>query len=524
MWFVLGLSARSIKTSAFMSLRQRMKGRERFLTGTTTDNNAFVMRIGDHLVVEFGVTGNACFAFPASDSRLSLEGSDLTIYDLKHQPGRTKLSHSGDWEWKFNNALRELLRQAAPAKSPPQATYAVAKGSTLDGPSAHGSAYGASPPPNNYLDSRYKPHDPIDLAPNHPLRTTPPVDRGTGDTPNREANRASTQPASQAPNPDAGRYRPAFTPPSDAAPVSRHVVQAGNTESQDLPENPVRMSPTVHELLKIRCKRYGVHFEEATSSRPRWWIHLTNLESALAIAELARSIGFAHVPGKGFYGDRPILPLANDARTTNAQGTKLNAIDGPVDPAIQVKPAVPSAQTGQLPEPVHLGGVDPPINPVKMSPMVHEALKLRCKRYGVTFQEATLNRPRWWVHLKNPDSAPGVAELARSIGFVHVPARGYYADQTGATDSAIARNSPDQAIKSTATVGAADQSTHDKQIELLKRLCNVEGVAYIDNRPKGGAFWVRMLETSASTSLVSLLKRMNFKYASGKGYYLSGND
>jgi hypothetical protein len=52
----------------------------------------------------------------------------------------------------------------------------------------------------------------------------------------------------------------------------------------------------------------------------------------------------------------------------------------------------------------------------------------------------------------------------------------------------------------------------------------VEGVAYIDNRPKGGAFWVRMLETSASTSLVSLLKRMNFKYASGKGYYLSGND
>lgn len=106
MWFVLGDDARANRTPEFKELRSRMTGRDRVLAGnTTSDNNAFVMRIGKLLLIEFGVTGNACFVFDADNFRTDLEQRQLSITELKQAARATKLTHQSAWEFKFDNEI-----------------------------------------------------------------------------------------------------------------------------------------------------------------------------------------------------------------------------------------------------------------------------------------------------------------------------------------------------------------------------------------------------------------------------------
>lgn len=61
MWFALGSDARGRRGEQFDDFRSRAKGRLLDLGGTTADNNAFVMRVGRYLLVEFGAHGNAMY-------------------------------------------------------------------------------------------------------------------------------------------------------------------------------------------------------------------------------------------------------------------------------------------------------------------------------------------------------------------------------------------------------------------------------------------------------------------------------
>lgn len=116
MWFVLGTDARGNPSSAFMELRKRMLGRDRVLTDNNHQNNAFVMRIGPLLVIEFGVTGNACYAFAAADFRTGLDRKIFTITELKQKTQATRLSHMSHWEGRFDYELRKLLQSVPLSK------------------------------------------------------------------------------------------------------------------------------------------------------------------------------------------------------------------------------------------------------------------------------------------------------------------------------------------------------------------------------------------------------------------------
>lgn len=116
MWFVLGASARRNPSQEFKELRLRMEGRRRHLDGTTTDdNNAFVMRIGDHVFVEFGVTGNACFIHNWRDINAELESDKLHIDAVlknkttPRQKKEERLTHSGRWESTFDAMICPLI-------------------------------------------------------------------------------------------------------------------------------------------------------------------------------------------------------------------------------------------------------------------------------------------------------------------------------------------------------------------------------------------------------------------------------
>lgn len=131
MWFALGTSASARSGAQFTDFRERAKGRLLDLEGTTPDNNAFVMRIGAYLAVEFGASGNAFFLFrwdslkPHMLSALTSGRARQGVYisDLKHESHEVKLRHVDSpvalksWEQKFDDTLKTLIGRA-PEKSP----------------------------------------------------------------------------------------------------------------------------------------------------------------------------------------------------------------------------------------------------------------------------------------------------------------------------------------------------------------------------------------------------------------------
>lgn len=117
MWFVLGGDARRNRGSAFVEVRKRMAGFDRVLAGNNDGNNAFVMRIGPMLVIEFGVVGNACYVFTASDFHTDLSKPGLSILELKQREGAVRLSHNHQWEHRFNTELTRKLRSSPGARA-----------------------------------------------------------------------------------------------------------------------------------------------------------------------------------------------------------------------------------------------------------------------------------------------------------------------------------------------------------------------------------------------------------------------
>ena len=113
MWFVLGADAWANRSPAFVELRKRMNGRDRVLTNSPPQNNAFVMRIGPLLVIEFGVTGNACYVFDVADFRTSLDDYHLSLHQLKQRVSAKRLSHTLYWESRFDLEMGQLLQMGS---------------------------------------------------------------------------------------------------------------------------------------------------------------------------------------------------------------------------------------------------------------------------------------------------------------------------------------------------------------------------------------------------------------------------
>jgi len=117
MWFALGTDAQYRRGEQFNDFRNRAKGRLLDLDGTTADNNAFVMRVGRYLLVEFGSKGNAMYVFewdalgqPLLDTLISgrVRGS-VSIHLLKDSSNLERLIHRDSsaqtWEQKFDAYL-----------------------------------------------------------------------------------------------------------------------------------------------------------------------------------------------------------------------------------------------------------------------------------------------------------------------------------------------------------------------------------------------------------------------------------
>lgn len=123
MWFAMGSSASSRRGGRFGEFRERAKGRLLRLERTTADNNAFVMRIGAYLAVEFGSAGNAFYLFrwdslsPSLLESLNSGRASATIHiaDIRGDDNEDTIQHRDSpvalksWEQKFDDKLTKLI-------------------------------------------------------------------------------------------------------------------------------------------------------------------------------------------------------------------------------------------------------------------------------------------------------------------------------------------------------------------------------------------------------------------------------
>ncbi|RUQ40668.1 MAG: hypothetical protein EKK69_04795 [Candidatus Competibacteraceae bacterium] len=130
MWFALGSEAQNCRSEAFKDFQHRARGRLLNLTHTTANNNAFIMRIGEYLAIEFGAKGNAFYlvrwdSIPATLLQNLLSGnerSDVSIHGLKHHNHICRLIHTKNtvptWEQNFDNTISSLIgrRPEEPAR------------------------------------------------------------------------------------------------------------------------------------------------------------------------------------------------------------------------------------------------------------------------------------------------------------------------------------------------------------------------------------------------------------------------
>lgn len=153
MYFVLGTDAMQNSDADFKQLRNEMTGRLLHLYAAgAPSNNAFLMRIGEHMVVEFGAKGNACFVF---DSRrelpFKLQGYVAgNTSELKHEKRVARLLHidrkDESWEQHFQRELRGLLNV-----TPAQTVGREGPATRLATPTAAARTASPRPPANTVL-------------------------------------------------------------------------------------------------------------------------------------------------------------------------------------------------------------------------------------------------------------------------------------------------------------------------------------------------------------------------------------
>ena len=303
MWFVLGADARNNRTSAFVSLRERMKGRYRELGDVNPANNAFVMCIGPLLVIEFGVTGNACYVFVASDFDTDLNRKTLKLYELKQRRAvKERLSHSGNWEPKFDHLIGDLLKKT-PHQRGLQARSEV-RGSTVEA--------------SRSLKPTLQPPPPA------PPTLTPAKAQALAKSmfPQPPASSVSSASATPAKDPGVKTIWPSYTPPkaverpepsSDDSlknPVFKPDSSSGLRADAEQAKSGVTASTTgasapeydpLINAVKVSCEKYGVMCEDNRHKGGAFWVLMPERHHRLGFSKLLETLGFKYAEGKGFW-------------------------------------------------------------------------------------------------------------------------------------------------------------------------------------------------------------------------------
>lgn len=125
-YFALGNRSYWSRNPDIEKLRHSMEGRLLNLTGTESDNNAFIMCMGDIAVVEFSKKGNAAYRYRRSDLPLQEGKHAISISQLKRAPPGKKMRHAGNNGYSWQELFaRVLVDQRAVFSAKPQTGVAL---------------------------------------------------------------------------------------------------------------------------------------------------------------------------------------------------------------------------------------------------------------------------------------------------------------------------------------------------------------------------------------------------------------
>lgn len=123
LWLALGPDAMRNMSKPYQELRERAVGRLLSLENSSpSNNNAFIMRMGDWLIVEFGITGNACYVYPLNPPPFVLQGKAVSLYKLKNRNLGEPHNHiANGWERNFDQAICSKVGYQPQGVIPPRA-------------------------------------------------------------------------------------------------------------------------------------------------------------------------------------------------------------------------------------------------------------------------------------------------------------------------------------------------------------------------------------------------------------------
>jgi hypothetical protein len=256
MWFILGVSAYTNHSAEFTTMRQRMKGRLKELTGGPPQNNAFVMRIGGYIFIEYGMTGNACYIYPVDQQPFNESNSPVSVHILKK--GANNLKHMHAWEQSFDVELRRLL------------------GSVLS-------------PPNNSARAQFVRSVHMPTIPS-PVNHAPAVPSPAQTLSNGEGNKW----------------------PWDAVKLNHATMEKPAVAPLHIPKFLPDMAAGLVDLALVMCNRAGIVYKNLSNQAAGTWVHEQAKRQPEIRAALERA-GFtlSEVPDRRGYWKGKSISLEN---------------------------------------------------------------------------------------------------------------------------------------------------------------------------------------------------------------------
>lgn len=285
MWFVLGTDAQANRTPEFKEVRKRMAGQDRLLLDPNHANNAFVMRIGPLLVIEFGVTGNACYIFAAVDFKTSLHNKALRLYELKQKTHATRLSHMSYWEPKFDYELKKLLQSVPLSKGQLREFQGTPKSVTA---------------PVNSLPSPAPAVMPVFAAPAEPPVQNPPARAPEPIKPYTYAGLTSKPPWPSVPPVSKAPVQNTGAPASIARSTDRYGRPLPRSETPK-PSGKSRLNNIEFEQLQRLFTKHGVEWEDNRHKGGALWVLIPNKNQKPIVTSVLDLYRFRFTEGKGYW-------------------------------------------------------------------------------------------------------------------------------------------------------------------------------------------------------------------------------
>ncbi|MBF0383555.1 MAG: hypothetical protein HQL69_21245 [Magnetococcales bacterium] len=276
MWFGLGSSSRNQRGENISEFRQRARGRLFDLDQTTANNNAFIMKIGEYLAVEFGASGNAFFIFkwenlPTTLSQQLLHGPEkgyIPIHSLRSTNRVDRLIHRDSdgagltWEQKFDDKICPII------------------------------GYWPEKQPRMLNDN---------------FRQVTRIKKHTNKTYDNEEYRRKKQHTENSPNRSAERNNEkstSYLSPYSLARTASKSTSSSKPHSPKYADNTTRTqtqpnTDTVPDDVEVIIESRNLKYADKRSAGGAFWILTGNSDKSVSIA--LRDLGFGYRPGKGWW-------------------------------------------------------------------------------------------------------------------------------------------------------------------------------------------------------------------------------